>query len=278
MSHPVTESDNYDTAVVVPDNLDTTYIGVVPQGMGSLANRTKFLNTRLTDGVTGSQVIDPAASGASLDSFYDPSPKLGPLNPFTQIGTRVVETVNWMRDRIPGLYRGSGLIVSSPFSPMADGIVWGYTEYHSPGILALLQKVASSSYVHLPLPQLPYAGTLTSVRIRCAGGQATSTLPANYPSISLYRIHGDGSGNYVAAQVGSTTTDSVASGYGTATEHYLTIGGLSENLQTRALPSVAGNVLYQLKLTGEFGSPSTANNFVVIGLECLVTGALNGAG
>ena len=72
---------------------------------------------------------------------------------------------------------------------------------------------------------IPDGATLTSVKVYFKPGVSHGSLPANFPTLSVWKVSINSS---VGTQIGSTTTDTAASVVAYEVERSLTVGSLSE--------------------------------------------------
>lgn len=266
----VKESDEFTAVVPVANNgEDCTHAERLGTAQ-ALTNRTRHHeNTLRGTPPEGIELLlfSSLGSGEIVENHPVPTQRLGADNLFTGITTRTLKMLKFFKERVAGLKTGDNQMFWDPFFMMsADFPNWEYKTVS--GIQLASQKTATSSaQIRVPLPGLPKAGVIKTVSVRCKG-IGHSAKPANMPSIALERYVATAGGLGVA-DLGAQTDASVdQAAYDAA--HLITISGLSENL---ANPSSFNTIFYRVRISGEHGTNSLPDGFVVYSIELTITGA-----
>ena len=270
MSSNVSESDTFPTTVPAPDISDVTYPAIVPDAFSRVASRTRFHENTLTGNYVGT-ALDQLTVGNSIQQYVPipPDARVTAANPWRALATPLLQNFRWLKERLPGFKSGTHLLYYQPL--IVDGSVnvtprWRSTVDGGSGVPVAIQvDNTSSGFMHLALPNLPTAGTLTTVTVRVKGDPNSTHggLPANKPAFSVIR-YTPTAGGYGVSVLG-TATDSSADLATYRTAHTITLSGLGEDLSTP-------NFFFGVKFTGEYGANSETLALYVYGVEVSVYG------
>lgn len=259
MSHPLTDNDSFDVAVVTPDILDTTYPAVVTQGQQSLANRTKYIQNTLSGASGATDVLNNTNTGV-FDALA--GNVLVPLNARSSIiyglAYSLLSTIRYVRQYMWAGSQGSR-VMAVPVDPTKEGD--GAGNYQPPGTAIIgggpfyntsatasrwwwyqLATPTAAPELYWHIPGLPPQGTILTFSLAVKGAGSHAGLPTTMPTLSLYKQLSGGA----TSQIGATITDTSANTSQYQTEHFLQATNLSE-------PLVA-NTTYFFKFTGEAGT------------------------
>lgn len=273
MSHAHSESDSFDTAVVVPDVGDTTYPSTVPQGMGALTNRTRWHENTLNGGVVEASEVVLETNGSVFpvnnESATIMLPATGRADVFRIGLTNAISKIRGLRSTIKTHVWGAGS--SNQFFPVVTPPSWersGGGGYQTPGStpvgdqfwnaqlyglgsVAYYQKVISGGAPSLvfQIAGLPPTGTIIFMGVMIKGATAHSGLPETMPTLNLYStVIGSGGSTWLA-----TVTDTSVNTTAYQTEHLLSLDGLS-------VP-IGSNTIYSLEVVGEAGTNALINMY-----------------
>lgn len=253
MSHAHSESDSFDSAVVVPDVLDTTYITTVPQGLGSLANRTRYLLNTIDSASAGTVAYTDVTPGFASIPVPDASryPSSGALNPIAFATRSLMGNLRQLRKYVWGCTESTSykavpiakVAESDGDGAFAHGDVvhwWANATHHEQ-----LDLPGTAPDMYWPVQGLPPTGTIVLIAARIQGASSHSALPSVMPKLSLL--------SRAAGTIGVTTFTTAASVTDTSgsttpyqTEHALLLSDLNIVIQQ--------NTEYYFRFEGESGT------------------------
>ncbi len=250
MSHPITELDRFDDAVVVPDVNDTTYPTTIPQGMGALANRTRFQQNTLT-----LQFVADTLEGLvpGNGSFQVPIPPLGRADSLRAMAQHLMTNIKYLASAVWGAAGVGTSLFPVALAPTVESD--GGATSGPPGLTYFQPSAAAnqlawtqvsiapstSPAIWIPITGLPLAGRISGFSYGCQGGTGHSgTLPGVMPKLTLLK----NLGGTITPIASKTDTSSSAALYETL--HGMSVLGLTEPL--------AQDTYYFFKWEGESGS------------------------
>ena len=272
MSHNAVDTDTWPATVPVPDIADTTYPQVVDDLATALNNRTFHDHKTLVNTLASFESLDLATISATLTQYVPhPLSRLGASNFWTLGFTALLQNFRWLKEKLPGIKKDNTLISFPPEPVNAHVAAFGWESLWGSDLVSLVQNNNASTdiaYFHIPIAIR--SGQITTVQARVigdvAGGSAHgSTLPANRPTLSLYRYVVSGAG--IGVGLVGTVTDPSASAAAYDAAHTITLTSISEPLDT------GNNTLFwMIKMTGEHGADSIADKFAIRGFDVTIYG------